>query len=110
MTFGQTIATARKRIGLSQKDLAERILKDDGTPISAQYLNDIERDRRNPPSEEIIAQFARELDLSVDYLHFLAGQWPADLRQGPYTSDQVAAAFKAFRRTLTKEGDDALDD
>ena len=42
MTFGRAIATARKEKGLSQKDLAALILKEDGTAISPQYLNDIE--------------------------------------------------------------------
>jgi ribosome-binding protein aMBF1 (putative translation factor) len=45
VTFGQTIADARKRAGLSQKGLAARIKKDDGQSISAQYLHDLERDR-----------------------------------------------------------------
>ena len=52
-TFGRIIAEARKGLGISQKDLAAKTRKEDGTPISPQYLNDIEHDRRDPPGEYI---------------------------------------------------------
>ncbi len=100
MTFGPIIAEARKRAGLSQRDLAARIRKEDGAPISPQYLNDIERDRRNPPSAHLIKEFARELNLPYDYLSFAAGELPDDLRDGRHPPEKVEAAFKAFRRTL----------
>ena len=48
-TFGTIISEARRAAGLSQKELAAKVKKEDGQPISAQYLNDIEHDRRNPP-------------------------------------------------------------
>ena len=63
-TFGSYIANARKKVPLSQKQLAERILREeDGQPISPQYLNDIEHDRRDPPGEFLIEQFAKHLKL-----------------------------------------------
>jgi transcriptional regulator with XRE-family HTH domain len=99
MAFGQVIAEARKRLDLTQKELAARIRKEDGTPISPQYLNDLERDRRNPPSEYLLKQFARELQLPDDYLLYIAGQWPEDLRDNA-PPEQVQEAFQAFRRTL----------
>ena len=49
---------AAKRSEL-QKQLAALIKKDDGRPISPQYLNDLEHDRRHPPSEVLLSQFAR---------------------------------------------------
>lgn len=100
MTFGRFISQARKRAGLSQKDLAQRIKKEDGSSISPQYLNDLERDRRNPPSDHLLHQFARVLALDHDHLHFLAGQLPEDVRQDVYDGERVTAAFKAFRREL----------
>jgi transcriptional regulator with XRE-family HTH domain len=100
VSFGRTITQARKRAGLSQKDLAARIKKEDGDSISPQYLNDLEHDRRNPPSEYLLKQFAGTLDLSLDYLYFVAGQIPQDLRGAAYAPDQVQVAFRAFRRTL----------
>ena len=102
MTFGQVIATARKELGISQRELALRALKEDGTPISPQYLNDIERDRRNPPGDHLLEQLARELALDKDYLYFLAGKFPSDVRSGTSSPKQVKEAFKAFRRTLRR--------
>src|SRR5258706_16248323 len=102
MTFGQIIADARKKLGISQKELAERIKKEDGDSISPQYLNDIERDRRNPPSEYLISQFAKELKLSKNYLLASAGSLPSDLQKLVEDSDQQAVdkAFQAFRKQI----------
>jgi transcriptional regulator with XRE-family HTH domain len=102
MTFGQIIAEARRKLGLSQKEVAERIKKEDGGRISPQYLNDIERDRRNPPSEFLIAQLAKELKLSNDYLILAAGTVPAELREKLTDSDPstVEKAFHAFRKQI----------
>ena len=101
-TFGQIIAEARKALGISQKDLAGKTLKQDGTPISPQYLNDIEHGRRDPPAEFIIVQLARTLKLSKEYLTAAAGQWPPDLRDKLAGSDpkKVEEAFTAFRKVL----------
>ena len=101
-TFGKIISDARKRLGMSQKELAARIKKEDGSQISAQYLNDIEHDRRNPPSEFLIEQFARELELSKDYLCLAAGTLPeADLKRlGSLEPNVVEDAYKAFRRKI----------
>jgi transcriptional regulator with XRE-family HTH domain len=102
-TFGQVVSGARRAAGMSQKELAARIRKEDGAPISPQYLNDLERDRRNPPAEAMLRQFAAQLGLDPEYLCFVAGQLPDDLRRvdgaaaGP---ERVVAAFQAFRRTL----------
>lgn len=102
MQFGEVIAAARKKLGLSQKELAARIKKEDGAPISAPYLNDIEHNRRYPPSGYLLRQLARELNLPVEYLLFYAGQYPKDIRgdQGAYAPKDVEAAFRAFRKAL----------
>jgi len=100
MSFGQVIANARKKQGLSQKDLASRIKKEDGTTISPQYLNDIERDRRNPPSEQLLAQFADQLNLPLDYLQIISGKVPEDIPITKYKPEEIKAAVLAFRRTL----------
>jgi transcriptional regulator with XRE-family HTH domain len=100
MSFGTIIAEARKKKGMSQKDLAAQIKKEDGQPISPQYLNDLERDRRNPPSSHFLKQFAEELGLSLDYLSYLARQLPDDVADDPHSSERVDAAFRAFRKEL----------
>ena len=100
MTFGEAITQARKDKKLSQKEVAAVTLKEDGGVISAQYLNDIEHDRRNPPSEYIIRQLATTLDLEVDYLFFLAGRLPSDVLELSRDREDISQAMKAFRRNL----------
>src|SRR6266849_968538 len=100
MTFGEKIAEARKRAGLSQKDLATKIFKDDGEAISPQYLNDIEHNRRNPTSAEMIDQFAKVLKLPPEVLYFLAGKLTEDLKKSPVDNEKIVAAYKAFRRAI----------
>jgi transcriptional regulator with XRE-family HTH domain len=106
-TVGQAISGARKELGISQKELASRIKKEDGSPISPQYLNDIERDRRNPPAPYLLDRFSEELGLPHDYLHFLARQLPEDIDPGDYGPDRVESAFRAFRKALrARPGDE----
>ena len=99
-TFGEMISEKRRALDLSQRELAARILKEDGTPISPQYLNDLERDRRNAPSDHLINEFSRELNIPKDALYLCAGEIPPDIRCLPVDQDVAVKAFKAFRRTL----------
>ena len=101
MTFGLAISKARKTLGLSQKELAARIMKEEEAgPISPQYLNDIEHDRRSPSSGHLIRQFASILNIPEDYLYALAGRLPDDLRPDASTPAKVVEAFAAFRRII----------
>ncbi|WP_235907806.1 helix-turn-helix domain-containing protein [Siccirubricoccus phaeus] len=102
-TLGQAIVAARKAKGISQKDLAAAVQKDDGTgPISPQYLNDIEHDRRSPTSDQLIREFAKALDADEDYLFVLAGKIPDEVRREAKDPATVAQAFRAFRRNLSQ--------
>lgn len=74
----------------------------DGEPISPQYLNDIEHDRRNPPSQLIIEQLAKQLKLSKEHLIGASGMLPNDLwkRLQSAEPESVEKAFRAFRSEL----------
>ena len=100
-TFGKVVSEARKSKEINQKQLAERIKREDGAPISPQYLNDIEHDRRTP-STEVILQLAEILALDADYLHFLAKKWPEDLAASELKPAQVQKLMVAFRRSISK--------
>lgn len=101
VTFGRVISKARKVLALSQKDLAARVMKEEGGgSISPQYLNDIEHDRRNPSSGHLIRQFSGTLNVSEDYLFALAGRLPDDLRPDACDPDQVVKAMADLRRSL----------
>lgn len=103
MTFGRAVAKARVAKGLSQKELAALIVKDEGGgAISPQYLNDIEHDRRSPTSDHLIKQFAKVLDEDEGYLFVLAGKIPDDLRKKAKDRDKIVESFANFRKTVTK--------
>ena len=82
------------------RDLAVRIKVEDGRPISAPYLNDLEHNLRKPPRGHLIEQFARHLDIEADVLYFAAGRVPRDIHPGSASEDQVMAAYRAFRKEL----------
>ncbi len=99
VTLGQAISEARKNKSLSQKELAEKIKREeDDKPISPQYLNDIERDRRAPSSDHMISQFGKLLDLDSDWLHYLNGRIPPDVRKKQLSEAEVARVMTAFRK------------
>jgi len=97
--FGNFIAERRKQLELSLSKMAEMIKKEDGSTITPQYLNDIERNRRNPPSEGMIRQISNALGVSADYLLFLAGKAPGDISKN-HSPEDIEEAYTAFRKTL----------
>ena len=101
-SFGRAIASARKIKELSQKDLATKIIKEDGEPITPQYLNDIEHDRRQPTSDHLINQFAKVLSIEATTLYGLIGMLPEVDRKlvRKSTPEDVEKAFVAFRQKL----------
>lgn len=108
VTFDRYIADARKKLQMSQKELASQILREeDDEPISRQYLNDIERGRRNPSSDHLIRQFAKVLKIDADYLSYLAGKLPEEIRRKNLSEDAVKAAFLAFRKAANVQMNDA---
>ena len=105
ITFGKAISTARKAKNWSLKDLTDKVRRDDGETISPQYLNDIEHDRRNPSSDWLVQQFAEALDIETDWLYYLAGRFPEDIRTRKMTQKDVAQAMRAFRGRGKKSQD-----
>lgn len=102
MTFGSAIAAARKAKGLSQKELAALVMKEEGEGcISPQYLNDIEHDRRSPTSDHLIKQFAQAISEDENYLFVLAGKIPDDLRKNVRDREKVISGFANFRRDIS---------
>lgn len=97
VTFGRVISQSRKDKSWSLKDLCARVLREDGDPISPQYLNDIEHDRRNPSSDRMVRQFAEALSVNADWLYYLAGKFPDDVREKRLSEDDLTKAMVAFR-------------
>lgn len=102
-SFGDIISEKRRELGISQKDLAAKILKEDGTPISPQYLNDLEHDRRHPPSEHFIEQFSEYLSIPSDQLYYSAGELAPDMIQTDADENLVVKAYSAFRKVIKQQ-------
>ena len=102
-SFGELISEKRKEAGLTQKELAARVCKEDGQAISPQYLNDLEHDRRNPPAPHLIEQFASVLKMEAVLLYHCAGELPPDLACNSVEGETVVAAYEAFRQVLESQ-------
>jgi len=100
MPLGETISAARKKRGYSQKELAENLMKDEGGAISAQYLNDIEHDRRQPSSESLLRRLAEVLEIPIEVLLYQVGRLPADVQGQNASPERIQAAYQAFRRNI----------
>ncbi len=98
-SLGQLIAQARKKRQLSQKELASLIEREDGNTISPQYLNDMERNRRTP-GDYVLEQLAKALglDSNLEYMYYLIGKWPANLKELSMDADTFTEAMRVFRR------------
>ena len=110
-SIGKQIARGRKNLALTQKQLAGQILKADGTPISPQYLNDLELDKRGAPPNYLLDRISEALGLPKEYLRFVAGRLPADLAENyhrEHDPETVEAAFRAFRKALSEGPTQAL--
>ena len=65
--FGSYIREKRINIGLGQRELAKKI------GIAASYLNDIEKNKRSAPKNDIIKKISTILKTDLDLLNDLAG-------------------------------------
>jgi transcriptional regulator with XRE-family HTH domain len=102
-SFGEVIAELRRERALTQKALASQIKKKDGVAIGIACINDIEHDRRNPPSPDFVAQFAAVLGAPLEVLQYYAGRLPSDEKPGDPSHQQIVAAYCAFRREIDKK-------
>lgn len=98
-TFGQVLGEARRSAGYSLKYVAERIKKEDGESISLQYLSDLEKDRRNPPSNDMLEQFVDVLEVPREFLYLSARRFPAEIIS-PSNAVQAKNAMEAFKKAL----------
>ena len=96
VSFGSFIAETRKLKNQSQKELATQI------NISPQYLNDIEHDKRSPSSPQLIEQIAAALEIDPDYLSYLAGRIPEEVKDQKLDQITFQKAMLAFRKAAGK--------
>lgn len=98
-TFGDVIWRKRKVLGMTQASVVQKIMKRDGLPISESYLSDLENNKRAAPNINMMKQFADKLDIPLDYLCYLKGILPPDIRDS-IKMKYIVNAFAAFRNVL----------
>src|SRR2546426_4371803 len=98
-TFGQVLTEARKKAGLTQREVAARLKRQDGRPVDPPYLNAVEHDHRYPPEDSLIEQIANIVGVSPDVLYFHPNRQPPDVKTEA-DQERVEAAYRAFRKAL----------
>lgn len=86
MSFGAFIRERRNERGLTLLDVAAEV------EVSVPYLSRIERDRENPPRDELIRRLAEVLGIPEDDAFAAARRLPPDLQ---------GRASEVFALTLT---------
>src|ERR1700738_1962825 len=99
-TFGQILREARKKAGITQRELAAQLKREDGRPVDPPYLNAIEHDHRYPPEDYLIEQMAKIVSISPDVLYFHAKRQPPDVKPEGTDQERLEAAYRAFRKAL----------
>jgi transcriptional regulator with XRE-family HTH domain len=92
LSLGDVLKQARQRRRWTLRRLADQVTKEDGTPISPQYLFDIETHHRIP-TPHVLAELARVLALEYDTLLALAGAAEVVLREYLAEHPQHTAAL-----------------
>jgi hypothetical protein len=95
---GSVINQTRHARCLTLRHLADQVTKEDGTPISPQYLFDIEV-RHRVPTPHVLCELVRVLELDFDTLLALAGAADMVVREyleaHPQHSETVIRLFRA---------------
>lgn len=89
MSFGALIRQRRNERGLTLLDVAAEV------ELSVPYLSRIERNRENPPRDELIRRLAQVLDIPEDEAFAAARRLPPDL-QG--RASELFALYRRFAR------------
>ncbi len=100
-TVGQLVANARKQKQLSQVQLAAKLDKGNGQPISNQFLNDLEKGRATLP-EPLLDSLSEQLNIDRDYMYYMVGRIPPELRVG-VSPKAVTKAYSILRKALAEE-------
>jgi transcriptional regulator with XRE-family HTH domain len=101
--LGEVVKQARQARHLTLRRLADQVMKEDGTPISPQYLFDIEVHHR-VPAPRVLRELARVLELDYDTLLALAGAADTVVREYLEVHPQHTEAVIKLFRTAQQRG------
>ena len=87
MAFGQTVRMHRNTKGFGLNEFAERL----GVPPA--YWSRVEREKENPPRDDLVERVAAILEVKLGDLFCEAGRLPPDLRP------DIKAVVTFYRRS-----------
>ena len=93
-TFGEMIRERRRKLDMTQQQLAERI------GVSTPFIGHLESDKRHP-SDHTVRRLAEVLGLEGDELFLSANPEAAELLKR--TTDRASSAWEEFRRGYVAE-------
>jgi transcriptional regulator with XRE-family HTH domain len=93
MSFGSYLRTSRNNRGLTLENVAVKI------GLSVPHLSRIERDRENPPRDEILEKLANIIGIPSDDLFAEARRLPPDLKN---SAGEVFALYRRANRGWTR--------
>jgi transcriptional regulator with XRE-family HTH domain len=96
-TFGRRIQALRRGLGLTQRQVADRLR------IDFTYLSKLENDRGDKPSEETVRGLADVLQTDLEELLALAGRIPKELRERASSDPQFATFLRRVARMSPAE-------
>ena len=103
-SFGELIAKRRKELGLTQAELAGRIINRHGRPFVQERIADIEHNRYGVPRKPILKQLAREMGLDLDVLYAWGRLIPDDIDSEGVPLEAIRLAWRFFRAALDEGG------
>ena len=101
--FGDFVKNKREELGLSQEALAKMIKGRHKSRISVSYLRDVEDGHRYPPPSHLMEQFAVCLATHRDYLYYLAGRIPSDVRFPLVSEADAVEAYRVLRSMVGRK-------
>ena len=97
-TLASVVRDARKQKSLTLQAVASQVIKEGGQPITPQYVYDIERGRCSSPSDGVLDQLAGALGLNRDWLYYLCGRLPKEIRERQLTAAQITRMMAWLRK------------
>src|SRR5688500_12825080 len=97
-TFGDALRERRRAVGVSQRELAERI------KVDFSYISKLENGRLPPPAADTIVAICQVLEIGAEELLALTGKIPSEV-QRTVSGSKAAQAFlrEAQQLALTDE-------
>ena len=90
ITIYSLVADKRNKLHKTLKEVAN------DAEISIPFLSDIEHGRRNP-SDSQVKKLTKALELDSDYMFFLLGKFPMDVKKSGLSQKQVERIMKQVR-------------